>query len=176
MFRKSVIATFFLALAMFNLSVWAQEISPLITLSGVRVNPSSWGAELGAAGLFQPFSGRNLSMGPRLGWMWASGDSQTRYDLQFGGEGILWFVNAIGTGLELSLIAPSWVTTDTGSFNNSVHFRINPTLSVRLARFQKSGAFGVRFGLPYDTLYQWGFQLGVTCQTSGVSHIGEFTE
>jgi hypothetical protein len=172
MFIKRVIAIAILLSFPLRPMVWAQNLSPIVTGSGVRVNPSSWGAEVGASGLVQPFSGRNISLGPRLGLMWATGSSQTRYDFQFGGEGILWFVNAIGTGLELSLIGPSWVKTDFGSFNNAVHFRINPSVSIRLARFQKGGAWGVRFGLPYDTLYQWGFQLGATLQPFGVSQMG----
>jgi hypothetical protein len=156
-------------------SVWKEplvqaSVTGQFSGSFVTVNPSSNGGELGAALLFEVSQNRSLWIGPRLGGMWVGGPVESRVDFQFGLDSYLWMMNAIGLGLEVSAIDPSrvYANADMGGFNNSVHYRINPHLSLRFLHFQKEGAWAFKLGVPYDSLYQWGFQVGVSLQLSGV--------
>ena len=111
-------------------------------------------------------------MGPKTSLLLAHGEGRTRFDLNTGVEGTLWLVNALGPGMVLDVVAPSAIS-DEGS---SVHFRWVPNLSVRLKRFQEEGAWAFRVGLPYDTHYKWGVQLGLTIQFGQVPVIGEVSD
>lgn len=133
----------------------------------VAVRPSALGGELGAALLFHPIPGHELLFGPRVGGLVAQGDSRTRFDLNSGVESTLWIVNAIGPGLALEAVAPSLITGE----DSAVHFRFVPNLSVRVLRFQEAGAWALRVGVPYDTHYKWGLQLGLTLQLDEVPGI-----
>jgi hypothetical protein len=108
---------------------------------------------------------RSLYIGPKLGVL-LEGDqtSSSRLSLQAGGEGVLWFVNAIGLGASMEAI---------GDFSRTTRFRLDPFVAVRLLRFQREGAWAVRVGVPYDTRYQWGVQVGVTLQPSGIPVFGD---
>jgi hypothetical protein len=138
----------------------------------VLVNPSAVGGEGGASLLFAPIEGHPFMLGPKVTFLAAQGNGQTRLDLNTGIEGTVWLVNAIGPGLAFDVVAPSNISGQ----GSSIHFRMEPNLAVRLLHARDSGAWAVRVGLPYDSGYQWGLQLGVTLQLSGLPKIGEDTE
>ena len=133
--------------------------------SFVSVNPSALGGEFGVAALVEPFLGRQFWIGPKASLLVAGGDSRTRLDLNLGIEGTLWFVNAIGPGLAVDVVAPSTITGE----NSSVHFRVEPNLAIRLLHYREYGAWALRFGVPYDSAYQWGIQAGVVLEFNGIS-------
>jgi hypothetical protein len=89
------------------------------------------------------------------------GPEQSRTEFHLGLEGILWFVNAFGLGMESSIVGPSW------------NYRWVPSLAVRVLHYRREGALAIRFGLPYDTAYQWGASIGLQIQFSGVPQIGD---
>ncbi len=138
-------------------------------LSGALVSPSAKGAEAGLAILLKPIAEREFFVGPHLSSLAAAGSDQTRLDLNTGIEGTMWIANAVGSGLSFDVVAPSTIT---GS-ESSVHYRIQPMLSVRFLRYSKEGAFALRVGVPYDTAYKWGFLAGISFQLNGVPEIGE---
>jgi hypothetical protein len=151
-------------------------ISPQMTGYLVKTNPSLYGAEFQFSVLAEPFQKKSFLLGPRLGLIWAQGSDQSRIDFQIGAEGTLWFVNAIGAGMGIDLI-PVSVTDDSssGSVTQPVHLQLNPYLSARIFRYRCSGAWAIRAGVIYDTLYQWGANLGVSLQLSGVSNVADLS-
>jgi hypothetical protein len=134
----------------------------------VAVQPSAYGGELSLAAQFQPVPEHELLIGPKAGVLTAFGDGVTRFDANFGIAETLWVVNAVGGGVDLDVVAPSTITGE----DSSVHYRVTPTLAVRLLHFGQSGAWSARVGVPYDTHYHWGFQAGVTLQFNGLAPIG----
>ncbi len=144
----------------------AQASSLDLRGSFVSVNPSNYGAELGAAYLFAINSRHSFWVGPRVSSLWAGGSDFSRLDFQFGAEGILWFLNAFGLGLGVDLVAPSYrfQKSPSETLSQAIHVRFNPAFSVRFRRFQEDGAWSARFGILYDTMYQWGVQLGLSLQ------------
>ena len=133
--------------------------------SFVSVNPSALGGEFGVAALLEPFVGHPLWIGPKASLLVAGGDNRTRLDLNLGIEGTLWFVNAIGPGLAVDVVAPSTITGE----SSSVHLRVEPNLAIRLLHYREYGAWALRFGVPYDSAYQWGIQAGVVLEFNGIS-------
>lgn len=156
-------------------NTWA-SLSPQVTGYLVKTNPSLYGAEVQFSLLMEPFQKKSFLFGPRVGVIGAYGSGQNRYDFQVGAEGTLWFVNALGAGLGLDFIPVSWMHTSAfGTQTRSPHLQINPYLSARLYRFQCSGAWAIRTGVIYDTLYQWGINLGMSLQFSGVFNLADMT-
>jgi hypothetical protein len=102
----------------------------------------------------------------------AIASQSTRLDLNLGVDETLWLVNMFGPGMALDLVAPSTM----GGEGVSVHFRIEPNFAVRVKRLGDVGALAVRIGVPYDSHYQWGLQLGVTLQMKGVPGFTEAAE
>jgi hypothetical protein len=137
--------------------------------SGVIVNPSCLGGELGGGLLFIPFEGRGLVAGPHVTGLLAGGSGTTRFDLNTGVEAALYFANAIAPGLAFDVVFPSLVSPDLAA--GSLHFRGESFLSVRFARFQQQGAWAVRAGLIYDSFYRWGGTLGLSLQFNGVPSV-----
>jgi hypothetical protein len=88
-------------------------------------------------------------------------------DLNSGVEGVIWLLNALGAGLAIDLVAPS---TASGT-DPEVHWRAEPNFSIRFQRVAEVGALSVRMGLPYDSHYHWGAQLGISLQFMGVPGI-----
>ncbi len=148
------------------------------TGSWVSVNPSLLGAEFEGAYLFSPIEDHGFWIGPRFGVQFGGFSPLKRLDFHGGIEGVLWFVNAIGVGLGTDVVAPSfnYPGESLGVFTYPVHFRIDPFLALRIFRFDNDGAWAFRIGFPYDTLFQWGIQLGVSLQIGGIPKIGESFE
>lgn len=156
-----------------NGSVAAAAGNGIFAFSGVAANPAIYGGEFGASLHFQPVAERPFWFGPHLGALWAGSSALSRFDVLFGGEGALWLLNAVGFGLGLDLVGPSSVSfVGGGGFSNSLHYRVEPSVSIRILRACPTGAWAVRFGVPYDSLYQWGFKFGISLQLNGVSQIG----
>ena len=132
--------------------------------------PGAFGGEAAISPMFQPSPDHELLVGPHLSVLYALGDnSVTRLDLNLGLAETLWVVNAVGSGVDLDVVAPSTITGE----DASVHFRITPHLAIRLLHFGEAGAWALRLGVPYDTHYKWGIQAGVTLQLNGMPRIGE---
>jgi hypothetical protein len=140
-----------------NLLAGAAEV----TASLVNERPSSWGGTLMAAYLLPAIPSRGFWIGPRAGMLWEAGPVSNHFDFQVGGEGIVWFVNALGAGFGTDMI-----------LNDPIHFRMEPFLALRILRFHSAGAWALRASIPYDTLYHWGFQVGVSLQLNGIPRLG----
>lgn len=125
--------------------------------SWVKVRPSLTGYEAMAALHAQPFQGRWVRLGPRVGYLRASENGATRSEWNLGGEGLIWFLNAIGPGLALD-----WVLPSHSSLQASSSVRVEPFLALRIFGIGQEGALGVRMGALYDTAFQWGFRLGLS--------------
>lgn len=131
----------------------------------VTGQPDAFGGELAFASLFQPFADHELLLGPSISALVAGGENGvTRFDLNWGFQEVLWIVNAVGTGLNFDVVAPSTITGESAS----IHFRVTPSLSIRVLHVKETGALALRFGVPYDTHYKWGIQAGVTLQFNGI--------
>ncbi|MGK5084224.1 hypothetical protein WDW37_13090 [Bdellovibrionota bacterium FG-1] len=139
-----------------------------VTTSFVSVEPSSLGIETGLSLLFQPFVEHEWVVGPKASVLFATGQGKTRFDLNSGIDSIFWVANAFGPGLALDVVAPSSISGEDGG----ARFRIEPNLAVRFKRFQDEGAWGLRLGVPYDSRFKWGVQVGLTLQLGGVPVIG----
>jgi len=131
----------------------------------VTTQPSLYGGELGIALLTQPVGDLSFFVAPRMSLLGAWGDQTTRWDLNTGIEATLWAVNAIGVGAAADVAIPSYDRTGGGG---TAHFRFQPLVGVRLSRLTEDGAWALRIGVPYDTRYSWGFQVGMALQFSGV--------
>src|SRR5689334_11780699 len=103
--RRWVLTAFFFVLQFGFLSEHSgradMNMTGQFTGSWVAVNPSALGGELGASLLVQPDPNRAFWLGPRIGGLWAMSSAENRFDLQWGGEGFLWLLNAIGMGFEV---------------------------------------------------------------------------
>jgi hypothetical protein len=151
-------------------SCHAFESTQQLTGSLVSVRPSLLGGEFYGTVLVRPTPTRNLLVGPRIGVMWAGGSTDSRLEVRWGVEGTLWGLNAIGLGLGIDAVAPSFSHSklNESTTSESIHFRLNPFLSTRFLRFGSEGAWAFRLGAAYDALFQWGAQVGVSVQLGGV--------
>lgn len=131
--------------------------------------PGAFGGEASLSAQFKPTS-LALYVGPHLSVVTAAADNgKVRFDLNLGVAETLWLVNAIGTGLDLDAVVVSHLTGQ----NSGVHGRVTPHLAIRTMSFGGEGAWSVRVGIPYDTHYKWGVQVGVTLQLNGVARLSD---
>lgn len=166
---KSVIGCAMIALSVAPQVACALDLNWTAAAMGVAGKPSAYGGETFVTGQFRLLAERAIWIGPKAGALiaWADAD-RARFDLNWGISETTWFVNAIGSGLDLEVVVPSTITGE----ESSVHFRIVPNLAVRAIRLGEEGALAVRLGVPYDTRYKWGIQAGVTFQFNGVPQVG----
>lgn len=143
-------------------SKWNPKLVASASATGVK--PSAFGIDLAASVLTTPLDFRQVLIGPKVGMLVASGSGVTRLDLNVGVESVAWLVNALGLGLAVQAVVPS---TATGT-DPTVHLRVEPSASIRFHRVADVGALAVRAGLPYDSHYRWGWQLGISLQFMGV--------
>lgn len=138
------------------------RVFPVIHASGFFAENSVRGGLAQTAILIPMNSNQSFLVGPRVGGQWTSQTSQNRFEIQWGGEGTLWMMNAFGLGFGVDWMPHS----------DQSHMQFNPSLSTRLLHFQEHGAWSARLGLIYDTQYHWGAQLGISLQFGGVPNVG----
>lgn len=131
----------------------ATGLSP--ELAGAFVLGADGGAQLSTAMLFRPMPERGLLLGPRASWTF--GENGRGGELALGGQGTLWFLNAIGPGAAIEAVrsADDW------------NLRVQPTVTFRLLRSGDGGAWAFRVGASYDSRFRWGALLGISFQISG---------
>jgi hypothetical protein len=131
--------------------------------------PGAFGGEGSLAAQFKP-TAHALYVGPHLSVLAAAADDgKARFDLNLGVAQTAWFVNAIGSGLDIDAVVVSHYTGE----DSGVHLRVTPSLAFRAMPFGTEGAWSIRVGLPYDTHYKWGVQAGVTLQLNGVARLSD---
>ena len=132
--------------------------------------PGAFGGEASLAAQFRPIVAHALYTGPHVSVLTAAADDgKARFDFNVGVAQTLWFVNAIGSGLDLDAVVISRLTGQ----DSGVHGRIIPHLAVRMMPFGEEGAWSARIGIPYDSHYKWGVQVGVTLQLNGVARLSD---
>lgn len=135
----------------------------------VIANPNSHGADVSLAALFSPLKTSAFVVGPRVGWLGLGGEAG-RSDLNVGVDASLWFVNAIGAGMQVDWVAASTRTIPAPD-GEYARLRFQPYFSARILRFQEEGAWALRIAPVYDSYYKWGLQVGVTLQFSGIPNV-----
>lgn len=171
--RSRVITSVALFAAVAPQAAWGLDLNWTGALMGYAGKPSAYGGEAWVTGQFRLLPERAIWIGPKAGALLAWGEgSRTRFDLNWGISETTWFVNAVGSGLDLEVVAPSHITGE----DSGVHYRIIPNLAVRAIRVGEEGALAIRLGVPYDTHYKWGIQAGVTLQLNGVPQVGPVLE
>jgi hypothetical protein len=116
--------------------------------------------ELGAAGLIFPIAGKEIEMGPRLNFLTASLNGQTRHTWYVGFQSGVWIMNAFAPTLGVDWVASSALDRD--------HYRVEPMVDIRVVHLGNDGALAVRLGVPYEEATQWGFRIGITVQMSAL--------
>lgn len=91
--------------------------------------------------------------------MRTGGFNGSREFVAFGGEGVVWLMNAIGTGVAGDLV-----------LGDSRRFRAEPFVAWRLLHLGKAGAVALRTGALWDSQDRWFAQLGLSLQFNGVRH------
>jgi hypothetical protein len=144
-------------------SASASLLSTQIEVSGLTTEPSLLGGE-GALAEF--ISVGDLFIGPKLGFLYASGSAQTRSDGHVGLEAILFSMNAIGVGFSADLIKSFSVSPSSldSNYDPALRYRIEPHLTLRFKHLGEKGALALRLGLPYDTRYHLGVRVGIAIQ------------
>ena len=131
-----------------------------ITGSWIASSRSYKEAEFQSAFLFSSNAAHSFLVGPRLGIYLVNDNLRNRVDLQLGGVCVLWFMNVVGLGLGVDVLThpeSSWI-----------HAQMNPFIETRLLHYKSTGAWALRLGVLYDSLYRWNGQVGVSLQFDGI--------
>lgn len=163
----SILLLFF-SLLFFSTMAAAEVSRTTLQFDGSWIYQKESGGELAGSWLVAPISNRGIWIGPRFGVGIAGRDSGSRWDLQWGGEARIWFVNFLGVGLQAEVLAPSYSYSNGGFSLGQAHYRLTPNISTRIFRLGKEGAWAVQLGIPYDTVDHWGVRVGLSLQLAGV--------